>query len=316
MSHDVHIDALWAGFCDTLPPEPLACAQRLTQRLGLAPIPGTPWSDVFKHEVTLAAPALFAPAMPEVGPEAVRRAVLAHLLGIIEAFATDRIEDGQVDDAPEVRRLLELIRLGRDRALEQLTGEFNSEYPEAEARTRAAQGMERTLLEGGAPVSFGDYLRLSVAKQSAAYPASVALARVAQWEDSRVQSVQRVLECVAMGLQLNDDVLDWEDDWQQGRAWAVSLSRGLSGAWDGSSDLRDVRRVVHSSGVQARMLDLAWQKLRQAARLSRSLGAERLAHWAGEQELRIRDLAEQERTNAGYAVRAHQLAPWAAMVLA
>jgi len=316
MSHLVPIDALWEGFCDTLPPESQDCAKRLALRLGLAPLPEIPWSDVFKHEVTLAAPALFAEAMPQLDPGEVRRAVLAHLLAIIEAFATDRIEDGQVPDTPEVRRLLEHVRLGRDRALEQLTGEYTSEYPEAEARTRAAIGMERTLLEGGAPVSFGDYLRLALAKQSAAFPASMALARVAKWDGSRVQVVRRFLECIAMGLQLHDDVLDWEDDWGSGAAWVVSLSRGLVGSWDPSRALEQVRCEIHDCGVQARMLDLAWQKYRQAARMAASRGATRLEHWSRGEERRIRELADQERANAGYAVRAHQLAPWAAMVLA
>lgn len=316
MSHHVPIDALWEGFCDTLRPESQSCAKRLALRLGLAPAPDVSWSDVFQHEVTLAAPALFAQAMPEVSPEQVRRAVLAHLLAIIEAFATDRIEDAQIPDDPEIRCLLEQVRLGRDRALEHLTGEYLSDYPEAEARTRAAMGMEQMLLEGGAPVSFGDYLRLSLAKQSAALPASLALARVARWDAARIDFTRRIVEHIALALQLHDDVLDWEDDWGRGASWVVSLSRGLSGYPDRSTDLDTVRREVHDGGVQARMLDLAWQKYRQAARLSGSLGATRLEQWCFSEERRVHELADQERASAGFAVRAHQLAPWAAMVLA
>jgi hypothetical protein len=315
MSQDVHIDALWAGFCDTLPPQSRSCAGRLASHLGLAPAEDTAWSEVFAHEVTLAAPALFAPAMPSAGPAAVRKAVLAHLLAVVEAFASDRIADHQIEASGEIDQLLERIRLGRDHALEQLTGEFGTPYPEAEARTRAAQDMERALLQDGSSASFGDYLRLSLAKQSPGFPASVALARRAGWAAWQVDLVQRTLECVALGLQLHDDVIDWEDDWQRGGAWAVSLGRSLAPGWIDSRSLSEVRRAVHASGVQARMLTLAWQKLRQAARISTSLGADGMASWAASQERRIRELCEQEQESAGFAVRAHQLAPFAAMVL-
>jgi hypothetical protein len=38
-----------------------------------------------------------------------------------------------------------------------------------------------------------------------------------------------MLESIGVGLQLHDDVIDWEEDWARGGAWAVALARGLRG---------------------------------------------------------------------------------------
>jgi hypothetical protein len=319
MDSDLYIDALWDAFCDTLPAGWRDDAHSLALSLGLVPAAGIPWSSVFQHEVTLGAPGLVAAAMPNVPPAAVRSALLAHMLAIIEAFATDRIEDRQVLETAALRRLLGQIRATRDRSIEELSGIGASPYPEAEQRALAAIGAERLLLRDGTALSFRDYTCLSLAKQAAAFPASLALAEAAGWKDRRRQALRRSLEGIVLGLQFHDDVIDWEDDWQQGRAWTVSLSRGLqarASAPDRDSSVHAIRGLVYQAGALARMLDLARRSYRQAARLATVLGAERLGAWAREQECCTGELAKRETESAGYAVRAHQLATWAAEVLA
>ena len=318
MDYATNIDAYWAAFCDTLPPDCRADADQLACQLGLVPTTGIGWSDVFNHEITLAAPALLAPAMDGASAAMVRDAVMAHMLAIIEAFATDRIHDGQTPPRVALARLLEHLRVMRDRSIEALTGPGTSSYPEAERRVLAAISTEQALLDDGGGLSFSDYMCLSLGKQATAFPASVALAEAAGWTPGRRRVIRRILEDITLGLQLSDDVVDWEDDWQHGGAWAVSLSRGIqakSGRLHRGSDLAGVRCLVHESGVLARMLEEAKCHYREAAGLATDIGATPVALWAEQQERKTGQLAELEAESAGYAVRAHHLSAWAAEVL-
>jgi len=318
MSPVVNIDALWAAFCDSLPPEPRQDAPQLAAWLGLAPCSSVPLSDVFKHEVTLAAPALFGAAMPSVHPTWVRTAVLAHLLGILEAFASDRIADGQVSETARLKRLLEHVRDARDRALGGLDAGLASAYWEAERRSRAAAITEHQLLSEHTPMSFADYHCLSLAKQGAAFPATLALTRMAGWDQSRRRAAARVLEGVVLGLQFHDDVVDWEDDWTRGNAWAVSLALTQCAASRSSNagfDLVTARRILADCGVLAQMLAAARRHFRASARIAHWLGADRLSAWAQQEAVRLDALVEGERKSVGYAVRAHQLNGWALEVL-
>ena len=318
MSPIVDIDALWSAFCDSLPPEPRREAPHLPAWLGLAPLSSIPLSGIFKHEITLAAPALFGAAMPSVHPSRVRTAVLAHLLAVLEAFASDRIADGQVPPTARLEQLLDHIRDARDRALSTLDQSISSAYWEAERRSRAAAITEHQLLSEHTRMSFADYHCLSLAKQGAAFPATLALARMAGWDRARRRAAVRVLEGVVLGLQFHDDVVDWEDDWTRGNAWPISL--GLSHCApsrcsDPGTDLVNARRVLTDSGILAHMLAAARRHFHASARIAHWLGADRLSTWARQEELRLEGLVEGERKSAGYAVRAHQLNGWAMEVL-
>jgi hypothetical protein len=317
--HSTEIDALWAAFCDTLPTESRDDAPKLVAWLGLAPAAGVPWSKVFKHEVTLAAPSLFADAMPNASPAIVRLAVMAHLLGIVEAFTTDRISDAQALDTRQIQRLLMELRATRDRAVEALNPLVPSAFPDAERRAHAAMTTERLLLQDHTPLSFADYHCLSLAKQAAAFPATLALAEAAGWGERRRRVVARVLEGIVMGLQLYDDVVDWEEDWRGGAAWAACLSRGQSLAtWpaEHTSELGAVRTHLRCTGVLASMLNRGSRHFRNAARLAAVLGTKRLAAWSKTQERRLAELALHEHESCGYAVRARHLRAWASEVLA
>ena len=90
------VDDLYEEFASGLGGDLAAHARDLPRALRLAPIADAPWSRVFAHEITLAAPALFADAFPGLALLTVRAAVRAHMLSVIDAFGTDRVEDGQV----------------------------------------------------------------------------------------------------------------------------------------------------------------------------------------------------------------------------
>ena len=315
MDYAKHVDAIWTAFCSTLPLDLQHEARHLARELGLVPLPDVPWSEIFKNEVTLAAPALFAAAMPSVPGQTVVTAVTAHMLAVIDAFALDRVLDGQATGSPQTMRLLECVRAGRDQAICELTGGKKSPYLDAEYEAVCAINTERLLLRHNVALSFSDYSGLSLAKQAVAFPASLALARAAGWDSRRQRAVQHVLRGIVLGLQFQDDAVDWEDDWRKGGAWAVNLSREhnrLAGpATSGKPDIARLRREVHDSGVLAVMMNLARLRYREAQRLATSLGATQLATWAQEQEVTAAEMAERESHSAGYVVRAHQLSSWA-----
>jgi hypothetical protein len=319
MDFSSNVDAIWTAFCNTLPLDLQREARALALAVSLVPLANIPWSKIFKNEVTLAAPALFATAMPQATQQMVMTATTAHMLAVIDAFATDRILDRQATGNPQMLRLFKHMRIERDRAICELTGNQESPYQDAEYIGICAINIERLLLQHGMALSFSDYSNLSLAKQAVAFPASLALARVAGWDGRRERAIQHVLRGIVLGLQFHDDVVDWEDDWQKGGAWAVSLSGGQNlrdrAPCDGKPDIASLRRQVHQSGVLATMMTMARWRYRMAARLAAMLGADWLSSWAREQEVTAAELAERESSSAGYVVRAHRLSNWAMEVL-
>jgi hypothetical protein len=314
------VDELYEAFADRIG-EPLAGGARdLPRALRLAPI-AVPWSRVFSHEVTLGAPALFAEAMPNVDRSVVRDAVLAHLLAVVDAFGTDRIEDEQVEARPETFAVLGQARRERERAVARLFGGAvppDCDFRAVDAISIRAIREERAIVLSGRPVGLETYERASLDKQCAGILASVALARAVGWNAQRCVAVRATLESISLGLQLADDVVDWEDDVQGGGAWAVCLMRGLrsTASQPARQDHPDSIRVqVLHSGILGRMLSRASLHMRRAHRRARVLGAGRLASWAAAQEMKFGTLAAGEARSAGYAVRARALSAWATEVL-
>lgn len=317
------IDELYAGFCESVPDRLREGARTLAFSLKLAP-QGAPWSEVFTHELTLAAPLLVAEAMPEVGRGRVRDATLAHLLGVIDAFGTDRVEDRQIVADDLLLAVLVEVRRARDRALAAVLG--TTPLPPAvhldsgDEASAGAIARERNLLLDGAGVTIEHYEEISAAKQGPGLLGSLALATTAGWSARRVATLGRALRAAFMGLQAHDDVVDWEDDWKRGGAWAVSLARGLDqrrGATPAASGgFVRVRSLVFETGALATLLQRSAWHFHVASRLFEVLGARRLAGWAEMRARVVTDLAHNEAKHAGFAVRAHQLAPWARECLA
>lgn len=324
------VDELYRAFCQTLPGMLHAEAQGLPRTLGLAPRRDVPWSAVFSHSITLAAPAMLAEAMPSVRGTTVQDALLAHMLAVIDAFGTDRLADGQVRATWQLETLLAHVRRARDAAMERLRAAAPGPGPEpsfaaADEVVARAIDAEHHLLRSGEPVDVVRYRALSRDKQRLGVPASLGLAAAAGWDERRRRALDRMLESIWLGLQFHDDVMDWEDDWARGAAWAVALARGLRRGGDlppgeaapgGAADLAAARRLVMASGVLARMLELARREFAVARRLAAVLGARRLEGWASAREAQMAELARAESASPGYAHRARVLSAWARTVLA
>src|SRR5262245_27284066 len=151
---DSSIDALYGGFAHAMPAELRPLALDLPHALGLSPVTGVPWSEVFSHEVTLAAPAMLAEAFPGIAPELVRLATLGHTLAVIEAFGRDRVADGQTKPSEEMLALFEHLRRSRDSVLEQLRPGAAKQAHAADFETRTATKEEHTLLSRLEAVGF------------------------------------------------------------------------------------------------------------------------------------------------------------------
>jgi hypothetical protein len=307
------VDILYEVFVDTLHGPLADSARRLAHTLGLAPAPSIPWSEVFAHEVTLAAPALVADAMPHVPEPVVRDAILAHMLAVIEAFGTDRVEDGQIAPTPELMALLGQARRARDRALARVwpgPSHPSLEFARADRETIRAIETERVIVRSASGTTFGTYEAVSLGKQAVGFPASLALAFAAGWNGARRETLRRALASIWLGLQMHDDVVDWEDDFRRGGAWASALARATGGS------PHDARAHVLEARVLERMLSRARRHYRGARLRAAALGAGRLSAWAGTREGAVSQLLTAERTCAGYSVRAHALSAWAQEVLA
>jgi hypothetical protein len=254
--------------------------------------------------------------------ENVRAAVLAHSLAVIEAFTTDRIEDAQVEVTEDLRRVVTQLQQHRGVALSKTCGEAlpASFGYETEDRTmRDAIASERELLLSGRATTMRTYELVSLGKQAVGFPAAMALAWAAGWGVHPRTVLRRMLSNVWLGLQIHDDVVDWEEDMSRGGAWAVSLMRRqlqLTDSHERPAEGPTLRRQVLEAGVLQSMLARSRWHFRAARARARVLGAHRLAAWAADREERLGSLVSAEQGSAGYAVRAHALAAWAGEVLA
>jgi hypothetical protein len=309
------VDALFGAFVASLPEALRPVAGGLACTLALAPSPDVPWSEVFGHAVTLGAPELVADALPAARPQAARDASMAHLLAVIEAFGTDRVEDGQIALSAPLAAVLMHARRARDGAIARVSPSEASAYLAAQAETLASITEEQRIFKAREAVSFQRYLAVSLGKQRLGVPASVALAKSAGWDPFRRAAIARMLDGVWIGLQLHDDVVDWEDDAIRGGAWAIALGRSKAPIAEGAAPA-EVKRAVLASGVLAEMLAGSAKSFRSARRRAQAIGAGRLAAWAREREDHVGDLSRREAESPGFTARARALSTWARTVLA
>jgi hypothetical protein len=328
------IDRLYSSFLATLPTALAELGRDLPHVLGLAPRAGLGWDDVFSHRVTLAAPHLLSEGCRVSAAERaadfderVQDATLAHALSVIEAFASDRILDGQIVSTSELVALVEELRVARDRLLERVFPGTSLACRAADEATLQAIREERALLGRFAAVSFHDYERVSLGKQAVGFPASSALLRAFGASERQVRQAELCLRGVWLGLQFEDDVADWEDDFKRGAgAWPVSLARRrvtnpatpVTPAPESHHRRTEpdmVRRRVLDSRVLYSMLTAARRQYRAAYRHARALGAAELSAWAEARMRRLDELLPLEARHAGFVVRSRQLASFAAEVL-
>jgi hypothetical protein len=312
------VDDVYATFCEDLPVSLQQPAQNLAASLGLS-APGVPWSRVFPHPFTLTVPGIVADASPPVDASVVRAAVVAHVMGLIQAVAMGREATGAVSATPEIRRVLSAVRMAKEQACGRLGGASfwaQARFDLAIQQVEQALSVERTCLGNAHSADWTTYERVATAKQAVMLPAPLSLARESHWRRDRREELRRMITAIALGLQLARDVTEWEDDHARGGAWALALARGIADAdpdvepWVGS-----VHSEVLESGILARLLRRAHESFQTGHELAIALGLGRVAQWTSTQGLALADLHRAEASFPGYAVRAAVLQAWAEEVL-
>jgi hypothetical protein len=304
------VDELYEAFADRMGAPLSTSARDLPRALRLAPT-AAPWSRVFSHEITLGAPAMLSDAMAGVPAAITRDAVLAHMLAVIDSYGTARIEDERIEASPQVFAVLGHARRERDKTMARLfsrTPLADTDFRAADMMTIRAVRRERAILRSSHPVDLDLYEHTLLDKRCSGVLASVALARIAGMGPRRCRAVRATLESISLGLQIYDDVVDWEADMQRGGAWAMCLMRGaMEPPYSGkhATHRTNARAEVQASGVLERMLSRARTHLRAARRRAWALGARRVASWSAAQEARLESLVAAEADSAGYVVRAH-----------
>jgi len=313
------VDAVFAEFADNLPESARATADQLAHLLQLAPNE-VPWSQVFPHEFTLAAPALVADALPSIPTSRVRSAVLAHMLCVLEGVARERASSGRIEIEPDLKRLWAFVRTARDEAAARM-GFFvcapESQFDLAFHRFEQVLAVERPLLDSLEPVDFALYDRITAAKQSLLVPACESIVQTAGWPAPKRRELREMIIKIGCGLRTYEDVVDWEDAQVHGGAWAVLLARELNRKTraDRSARAPSVRTEVLESGVLALLLQRAHRAFSTARKIASSLELRDLSRWTAAQALALDELRRAEQEFAGYAVRAKALRGWAETVL-
>jgi hypothetical protein len=307
------LDELYESFLQSLPPAPGALGRALPHTLRLSASPEAPWRQAFREPVVPGLPLYLAEGLTGAFPSAVRDAATAHLLGVVAALVTRRLEEGAVQASPELEALRDALRTARDAALERLGAQLprgvQTDYLLAEQDAAAALAEARELLRQRTPMSVERYERLLLRTQAALFPAPLALASVAGCSEARKRVIQQAVAGLALCFQVRDDALDWEENEARGAAWAVNLMRHhVGGAVPGHPT--EVRRLVQGCGVLVRLLERARENFAEVKRAAGWVGARNLERWAAEEERSANMLARTEARSPGHAVqwKARQLA--------
>jgi hypothetical protein len=272
------IDQAYASFLAELPATLVTAAERLPRWLGLASRGDVGWSDVFEDLPILGLPSMFlAEATVDVGEDIHRCAQRAHLFALIAARITGAVDADTVELDEELEALLGATERERNRALAELRLRgadrlLNFSVPEREVR--AALADERSVFAGRLPATIADYLTISTAKQSLAFPATLAAVSVSVSDmDCKVATgVYDVVLGSMLGVQIRSDVEAWLESPRR-NSWVNALSGGRA-----------------TIDVIQQMLDLSRDAFNKAADAARELGATSLMRWARMEANSIREL--------------------------
>jgi hypothetical protein len=285
------------------------------------PPKGTLWSELVSHRLTWLTPGIVADAMPRADADIVLAATSAHVLALSEGAAIERVKGGTLTPSRELGEVLEHLRRARDKLIARVgrTPIGIQGYVPAALVTSRAMSEGRALLASPGGVPLSAYRRVTRDKWRLALPAPLVLAHAAGWTTDEKRSLETMLVTLWTAMQICDDVLRWERDLIRGGAWPAALigEHADDPTWP-PEETRGVplRKRVHRSGVLARLLREAQRCFSVGGDRANALRLHDVALWAKNRENYIDRLAEAEDEHAGYAVRAHALAPWVAEVLA
>jgi hypothetical protein len=286
------IDQAYASFIAELPTTLVTAAERLPRWLGLASRGDVGWSEVFDDLPILGLPSFFLAdtTTVEVTDDVRGCAQRAHLFALIAARITGAIDANAIELDGELEALLGATERERNRALAELRlrgadRNLNFSLPEREVRSALAE--EREVFAGRVPASIAAYLAISTAKQSLAFPATLAAVSIAVADvDCKVSTgVYDVVLGSMLGVQIRSDVEAWLEA-PRASSWVTALSGG---------------QPVQIEVIQ-QMLDLSRDAFSKAADAARELGATALMRWARLEANAIRELGRLAERQLGLAL--------------
>lgn len=273
------IDQAYASFLAELPTKLATAAQRLPRWLGLGSRGDVGWSEVFDDLPILGLPSLFLAdtTAVEVAQDVRSCAQRAHLFALIAARISAAIDADAIELDAELEALLVAVERERNRALAELRmrgadRNLNFSLPEREVRSALAD--EREVFDGHVPAQLAAYLTISTAKQSLAFPATLAAVSITT-TDLGCKVLSEVYDVVLgsmLGVQIRSDVEAWLEA-PRASSWVTALSGG-------SVQIEVIEQ----------MLDLSRDAFNKAADAARELGATSLMRWARLEANAIREL--------------------------
>lgn len=283
------IDQTYASFLAELPDALVTAAERLPRWLGLANRGDVGWSDVFADLPILGLPTYFSSeATVEFGEDIRACAQRAHLFALIAARITAAIDAETIELDAELEALLGAVERERNRALAELRmrgADRNLNFSTPEREVRSALAEEREVFAGRTPAAIATYLAISTAKQSLAFPATLAAVSISGFDCEVVSQVYDVVLGAMLGVQIRSDVEAWLES-PRGNSWVIALSGGD----------RAQAEVVQQ------MLELSRDAFVRAGDAAARLGATSMMRWARMEATALRELGRLAERELGLAL--------------
>ncbi|MFO7565975.1 MAG: hypothetical protein R6X02_25250 [Enhygromyxa sp.] len=281
------IDQSYAEFVAEVPEELRAAARELPHLLGLSSRAELSWSDADIEPVVLSLPTLLLTRRRRpIAAKLRESAQRAHLFALISALIQAGLDEGSLTIDARMDGLLLAVERQRHRALAELRllgADRNSSFMTAERETRGAAATEREIFAGRSEAELPSYVAICCAKQSLAFPATMAAAVASGAEVDELAHVHDVILGVTLGVAARSEVIGRSERERAGRSWVAALSR-----------------TRERSEAVGELLGVASEAFEHAAAAAEALGSDELAHWARQQieHIRVLMLRERERASA------------------
>lgn len=281
-TESAHLRADWQKFCQFLGNRTFDAGRRLVARIGIhkdAEIDD--WYDHFSplttHYANLQTENISIPS------ELRRDADLAQLCFLVSTFVEDRALDGQIELDEDEARFAQAIRRRGWRILNRLLCGLNDEHIwilDLPRQYRASLHNTYTSLST-AGCWYGAVRRIAPARGYPGVMVPLALASAHGTPTNTLRRMKVAFDCLMLGLQWFDDLLDWREDLAHGDINLLLDAlqfQGLDARTHPCNDLRgpNVGAALLSNGI----LDIAHDQSRRwlaiAAARQHALGCERL----------------------------------------
>lgn len=227
-------------------------------------------------------PDFVADCLPDVPPQTVRDATLAHILSVVHSVTADGVAHSETPRHEAFALLRELER-ARDRVIARVLPSGPEYFQAADRAASAARKEARAFFSDGTPVNLGDYLTVVRKTMAPRIQAGIVLAMAWGMQGEHLVLLEQALECAWVAREIQSDADGWRQAWRRGNAWVVHLARTARARECGGEHPTEpdlIGAMVRQSGVLAAMYGCGSRLWQAAAQRAKSIRADRLAFWA------------------------------------